>query len=148
MQQNLKTTSYNDGTAIPLVTDLNIWYILGTPGYCWYNDSIQYKNLYGALYNWYTVNTGKLCPTGWHIPTYIEWDTLMNYLGGLNIAGGALKSTTGWNSPNIGATNSSGFTALPGGIIDQNDGGFGEKGIVGFWWAAQYYPSLGVPIVL
>jgi hypothetical protein len=83
MVENLKTTRYNDGTAIPLVTKSVAWETLSTPGYCWYNnDESTYKAPYGALYNWYTVNTGKLCPTGWHVPGDSEWIVLIDFLGG------------------------------------------------------------------
>ena len=79
MAENLKTTKYKDGTAIPLVTDGNAWAALSTPGYCWYNnDAATYEDTYGVLYNWYTVNTGKLCPTGWHVPSDAEWTTIRN----------------------------------------------------------------------
>jgi len=89
MAENLKTTKYNDGTFIPLVTDSTAWGNLSTPGYCWYNnDAATYKNTYGALYNWFTVNTGKLSPKGWHIPSDTEWETLITYLGGESLAGG------------------------------------------------------------
>ena len=89
MVENLKTTRYNDGTAIPLVTDGTAWAALTTPGYCWYNnDSATYKNTYGALYNWYAVNTGKLAPTGWHVPTDSEWTVLTTYLGGESLQAG------------------------------------------------------------
>jgi len=89
MAENLKTTKLNDGTSIPLVTSSATWGTLSTPAYCWYNnDEASYKVTYGALYNWYTVNTGKLCPSGWHIPNDAEWTTLTNYLGGLSLAGG------------------------------------------------------------
>jgi hypothetical protein len=74
MQSNLNVTKYKDGTAIPLVTSTGTWSSLTTPGYCYYNnDQVNYGNTYGALYNWYTVKTGKLCPTGWHVPSYAEW---------------------------------------------------------------------------
>ncbi len=118
MAENLLTTKYNDSTAIPLVTDITAWGNLSTPGYCWYNnDSATYAQTYGALYNWYTVNTGNLCPTGWHVPTDTEWTTLTTYHGGESVAGGKLKETgtTHWDTPNTGATNETGFTALPGG---------------------------------
>ena len=83
MKENLKTTKYNDGSNIPLVIDSTTWVNLTTPGYCWYNnDATSHKNTYGALYNWYAVNTGKLCPAGWYVPSDTEWQTLMNYLGG------------------------------------------------------------------
>ena len=81
MAENLRTATYNDDTPIPEVPD-SIWSNLTTGAYCWYyNDSLGFK-FYGMLYNWYTVNTGKLCPTGWHVPTDAEWTTLTNYLGG------------------------------------------------------------------
>jgi len=118
MKENLKTTKYNDGSSIPLVTDNTAWINLSTPGYCWYNnDAATYKSAYGAMYNWYTVNTGKICPPNWHVPTDTQWETLITYLGGKIIAGGKMKETgtAHWTSPNIGATNETGFTALPGG---------------------------------
>ncbi len=126
MMENLRTTKYNDNTPIPLVTDNNSWIILTTPGYCWYqNKESIYKIDYGALYNWYVVdsesNGGKnICPAGWHVPTDAEWTTLTTFLGGETIAGGKLKEigTTYWSSPNDGANNETGFTALPGGSRD------------------------------
>jgi len=138
MAENLKTTKCNDGTAIPNVTDAEAWGNLSTPGYCWYNnDQATYGNTYGALYNWYTVGTGNLCPTGWHVPTDAEWTILTDYLGGLSVAGGKLKETgtTHWNSPNTGATNETGFTALPGGerYIGSE---FYYVGDFSEWWSA------------
>ncbi len=92
MAENLKTTRFNDGTPIPLVSDNTTWSTLSTPGYCWYNnDSVNFKDFGGALYNWYAVNTAKLAPPGWHVPTDAEWTTLTNYVGGLDVAGGKLK---------------------------------------------------------
>jgi len=117
MAENLKTTKYNDGTSIPLVGDC-YWRNLTTPGYCWYNnDSIIYKKLYGAIYNWFTINTGKLAPAGWHVPSEEEWTKLITYLGGEEVAGGKMKESgiTHWSIPNESATNESGFTALPSG---------------------------------
>ena len=139
MVENLKTTKFNDGSSITLVTDNSAWSKLTTPGYCWQNNHISNKNTYGALYNWYTVNTGKLAPQGWHVSTFEDWDTLNAYLGSSN-AGGKIKTTgtietgTGlWHSPNTGATNSSGFTGLPGGyrIVP---GDFDGLGSMGGWW--------------
>ncbi len=138
MVENLKTTKYNDGTAIPLVTDDTAWAGLTTPGYCWYNnDKLTYGNTYGALYNWYTVNTGKLCPAGWHIPSDAEWTTLTTFLGGESVAGGKMKEagTTHWASLNTGANNSSGFTALPAGYR-ASDGTFSGIGDYGYWWSS------------
>jgi uncharacterized protein (TIGR02145 family) len=143
MKENLKTSKYNDGTNIPLVTDNDEWAELTSPTYCWYNnDQITYKATYGALYNWYTVNTGKLCPTGWHIPSDKEWSELIIYLGNWTIAGGKMKEigTTHWANPNIGATNKSGFTGLPGGgrwehnFVDINESG-------GWWTSTEYLDS-------
>jgi uncharacterized protein (TIGR02145 family) len=142
MAENLKTTKYNDGTNIPNINDNTEWGNLTTPGYCWYNnDANTYKNVYGALYNWYTVNTGKLCPTGWHVPTDVEWTTLTTYLGGLSVAGGKLKEvgTNHWQNPNTGATNETGFTALPGGR--RYPDAFDHLGDIGNWWSATEYDA-------
>ena len=137
--ENLKTTKCNDGTAIPNVTDGTAWPVLTTPAYCWYkNDTATNKATYGALYNWYVVNTNKLCPTGWHMPTDAEWSALTTYLGGESVAGGKLKETgtIHWISPNTGADNSSGFTALPGGIRIGN-GTFDLIRYYGSWWSSS-----------
>ena len=115
MVENLKTTRYNDGTAIPNVTDSSVWSKLSTPAYCWYNnDASSYKATYGALYNWYAVNVQKLCPKGWHVASNAEFYALNSFLDG---ECGKLKEagTIHWYSPNKGATNETGFTALPGG---------------------------------
>jgi uncharacterized protein (TIGR02145 family) len=136
MVENLRTTRNNDGTSIPLVTDSTLWSNLSTPGYCWYNnDALTYKNNYGALYNWYEVNTGKLAPKGWHVPTDDEWTILANYLGGDSIAAGKMKETgsSHWFSPNFNATNESGFTAIPGGYHDIIGGYGGMHGQANFW---------------
>ena len=138
MVANLKTTKYNNGTDIPPVTDNTEWINLESPGYCWYdNDEASYKDTYGALYNWYAVNTGMLCPDGWHVPTDSEWTALEDYLGGWEEAGGKLKETgtAHWNSPNTGASNESGFTALPGGVRNHTTGIFESIGLYGDWWS-------------
>ena len=146
MAENLRATAYNDGKAIPLVTDNSAWVGLSTPAYCWYNnDQSQYAATYGALYKWYTVNTGKLCPTGWHVPSDVEWTALTDYLGGASVAGGALKEegTAHWRSPNTGATNSSGFTAVPGGLRNGYSGTFFSMGYFGYWWSSTAYGDDG-----
>jgi uncharacterized protein (TIGR02145 family) len=143
MASNLKTTKYNDGTTIPLVTDNSTWNDLITPGYCWYNnDAIANKSIYGALYNWYTVKTGMLCPTGWHVPTDLEWMALTNYLEGWSVSGGKLKETgtSHWRSPNTAATNEMSFAAVPGGARGDS-GGFGNLGDFGFWWSSSEYST-------
>ncbi len=145
MAENLKTTKYNDGTAIPLVTDDTAWMGLSTPAYCWNNnDEAAYMDTYGALYNWYvvstTINGGKnICPSGWHVPVDDEWTILTDYLGGDSVAGGKLKETgiTHWISPNTGATNETGFTALPGGFRSYYTGGFNNDTYFGLWWSSS-----------
>jgi uncharacterized protein (TIGR02145 family) len=143
MAENLKTTKYNDGTEIPLITDKTDWYYMTTPAYCWHDNNSGNKNIYGGLYNWYTINTGKLCPKGWRIPTDNDWSTLMTFLGGDAIAGGKLKKTgtSHWTSPNTGATNESGFAALPGSGRGQYfvDANFGPIGNGGYWWSSTSY---------
>jgi uncharacterized protein (TIGR02145 family) len=119
MADNLKTTKYNDGTEIPLVTSSAAWGYLSTPGYCWYNNNeALYKDTCGALYNGYSVITGKLCPSGWHIPAREEWQKLREFLGDTTSGGGHLKDTgtLHWLTPNKDADNSSGFAARGAGI--------------------------------
>ncbi len=146
--ENLATTKFNDGTNIPIVTDNDDWNALTTPGCCWYkNDSATHAPDYGALYNWHAVNWGTLCPEGWHVPSDAEWKIMEMHLGMSQIEadksglrgtdeGGKLKETgvTHWDSPNTGATNYSGFTALPGGY--RYDGYFYGLGGIGNWWTA------------
>jgi uncharacterized protein (TIGR02145 family) len=146
LKENLKTTKYNDGTAIPNITDAAAWGALTTPAYCWYdNDAATYKATYGALYNWYAVNTGKLCPTGWHVASAAEWGTLIDYLdlgrgSERSVAADKLKEAgmTHWGKPNDRATNESGFTALPGGFrtIKDSKGSFWWVGGDGIWWTS------------
>ena len=139
MVENLKTTKYNDGTPIPLVKDSTEWRNLITPGFCWYaNDAAIYKNTYGALYNWFTINTGKLAPTGWRIPTDADWTALTTFLGGDSVAGGKLKEagTTHWQSPNAGASNETGFTAIPGGYRTSY-GLYERNKEFGYWWSSS-----------
>jgi uncharacterized protein (TIGR02145 family) len=142
MAENLKTTRLNDGTTIPLVTVDTLWAALTTPGFCWYNDSDSYKATYGALYNWYAVNTGKLAPKGWHVPTDSEWTVLTTFLGGTKVAGGKLKDTgtAYWDSPNTGATDEYGFKALPGGCRIFL-GSFWYAGTFCYLWSATAYDS-------
>ena len=138
MVENLKTTRYNDGTPIPLVTDRIAWVNLTTPGYCWYNNDISNKTPYGALYNWYAVNTGKLATTGWHVATDAEWTTLTTFLGGAAVAGGKLKEAGFGGSPDPKSTNEVGFTAVPNG--NRDDGGIfsGIGGQDGSWSFTPY----------
>jgi uncharacterized protein (TIGR02145 family) len=135
MVENLKTTKYYDGTLIPHVTDNASWINLTTAGFCWYNDNeTLYKSTYGALFNWNAVNSGKLCPAGWHMPEYKDWYDLKNYLLS-GLSGLKETGTSHWTSPNKNATNVTGFTALPGGRRNI-DGTFADISIVGYWWSA------------
>jgi uncharacterized protein (TIGR02145 family) len=123
LAENLRTTKYNDGTRINYHTD---WRSV-IPEYAWYNhDSISYSQVYGALYNYPAVNTGLLCPTGWHVASLTEWSTLETYAGGQSVAGGKLKETgtAHWILPNAGATDEYGFTLLPAGATQQYASGF------------------------
>jgi uncharacterized protein (TIGR02145 family) len=134
MVENLKVTHYRNGDDI--LNDFE-----STIGaYCWYNnDKINNEGIYGALYNWYAVvDKRNICPSGWHVPTDEEWSILTDYLGGNDIAGGKMKETGNvhWNvGGNIGATNESGFTALPGGHAT-NATYFYELNEAGYWWTA------------
>lgn len=138
MVENLKVTKYNDGSSIPNVTDNKAWNNITTPGYCWYNNDVVNKNIYGALYNWNAVNTGKLCPLGWHVPSKTEWDKFDT-----DNADVQLKEigTVHWKGPND-ATNETGFTALPGGERDLN-GVFWYLGESGSWWSTTEMNPLG-----
>jgi uncharacterized protein (TIGR02145 family) len=142
MAENLKTAKYNDGTAIPNVTDKMQWQ-KNTTGAWSYHDNNQMNNAkYGKLYNWFavspTTNGNKnVCPTGWHVPTDAEWTVLTDYLGGESVAGGKMKEvgTASWNSPNTDATNTSLFTGLPGGGR-YGLGNYYYFGDGGHWWSS------------
>jgi uncharacterized protein (TIGR02145 family) len=136
--ENLKTTRLNNGTTMALATESGAWTSLSVPGYCWPGNNVAYKDPYGALYNWYAVNTGILCPTGWHVPAIEEWNTLFLFLGGESVAGGKMKETgtTHWLSTNTGATNESGFTALPAGYRYGFSGSFVAIGSTGPMWSS------------
>ncbi len=139
MAENLKTTKYRNGETIANVTDGAAWAALSTGAYCCYNNDVANKAVYGGLYNWYAVADARnIAPSGWHVPTDSEWTTLTTYLGSESIAGGKLKETgtAHWYSPNVGATNASGFTALPGGGRLYNDGTFHGVGGNGYWWSS------------
>lgn len=141
MTENLKTTRFNDGTAIQLVIDEKAWINLETPAYCWLNNDISNKEVYGGLYNWHAVNTKKLCPKGWHVPTDSEWAILIAFLGDEETAGDKLKEkgTEHWKSSLNTATDEFAFTALPGGMRS-NSGNyplFANNYAV--WWSATGY---------
>ena len=138
---SLSEIEYSDGTTIPNHTDSAQWYDLETGVWCYYDNDNQYEATYGKLYNWYAVETGKLCPIGWHVPTDAEWTILTDYLaanGHDGTEGTALKSTEGWRDYNTESGNGTDdyeWLGLPGGMR-LNGGDFGEIGGSGFWWSS------------
>ncbi len=140
MKENLKVSKYRNGDPIPTNLSNAAWENTTTGAYAIYNDEASNNMTYGKLYNWYAVTDSRnLCPVGWHVPSDGEWTTLENYLGGDSIAGGKLKSTSSlWISPNIGATNESGFSGLPGGFLNFN-GTYYYIGNYGYWWSSSEY---------
>lgn len=140
--KNLDVTTYRNGDPIPHVTDETAWANLTTGAWCYNNNDSVNGGKYGKLYNWYAVNDSRgIAPTGYHMSSDAEWTTLVNYLGGELIAGGALKErgTSHWVD-SVGSTNSSGFTALPGGFRDY-DGTFRSLNQGGFWWTNTEWSS-------
>lgn len=136
---NLDVTTYRNGDIIPQVQNAAQWANLTTGAWCYYGNSTSNGNVYGKLYNWYAINDPRgLAPEGYHIPNDKEWSSLVEYLGGDIVAGGALKEPgkNHWIDPNTGATNSSGFAALPGGYRD-NTGAFYNIGYFGNWWSSD-----------
>ncbi|MCF8361262.1 MAG: fibrobacter succinogenes major paralogous domain-containing protein [Prolixibacteraceae bacterium] len=157
MAENLKTTKLNDGTEIPEVIADSAWENLSAAGFCWpKNDEMSWKDTYGALYNWYAVNTEKLCPKGWHVPTDADWLALEKAIGmsektalstGRRGAAMASKLAGEANLWTDGALEldesfgSTGFNALPAGYRGGN-GQFYETGNVGNWWSSTEYSKL------
>jgi len=164
MKENLRTTKYANGTAIPLINTVSTWSTLtaSSKAYCWYNDDISNKATYGALYTWAAAMNGAasvivnpsgiqgVCPTGWHLPSDAEWNTLIGYIDSTfnpliqgtqsYLAGGKMKSTGTqyWQSPNANATNESGFSGLPGGYRG-SAGTFLNIGTGGYWWSSTEF---------
>lgn len=148
--RNLEVTKYKNGDPIPQVTDPIQWSNLTTGAWCYYSNNSSQGATYGKLYNWYAVNDPRgLAPSGTHIPTDAEWTELTSFLGGETVAGGKMKSTSNlWNLPNLGATNQSGFTALPSGFRNE-DGTYGSIGTSSPWWSYTPWSSdlaLGIAV--
>ena len=162
MAENLETTTYQNGTPIPNVTNNIAWQNLTTGAYVWYDNDILWKNLYGTLYNWYAVDDPNgLCPTGWHVPTHDEWTALTDFIGGTGSPhGNELKSCRQVNSPLGGGCNTTahprwhedntdfgtddyGFSGLPGGTRFY-DGSFDFLGYNVLWWSSTEYSSYHV----
>ena len=139
MLNNLDIDHYRNGDPIPKIRDTIKWSKLTTGAWCYFENSNCLGKIYGKLYNWYAVNDPRgLAPKAWHVASYEEWVELIQYLGGDSIAGGKLKEsgTSHWKSPNGGATNESGFSAVPGGMLDAYSGVFSFWGYIGCWWSA------------
>jgi uncharacterized protein (TIGR02145 family) len=157
-QRNLNVTKYRNGDSIPNMEDNTQWsdtYITNIGGSCTYNNTVSSGSLWGRLYNWYAISDPRgLCPAGWHVPSDGEWTILVDHLGGSGIAGGPLKSTQsqpvprGWGL-STGATNTSGFSGLPGGWRSFDGGWSSESGnmwtsvgyvsatrLTGYWWSS------------
>jgi uncharacterized protein (TIGR02145 family) len=143
MYRNLDVDHYRNGDSIPEVRDSAQWVNLKTGAWCYYNNDSALGTIYGKLYNLLAVNDSLgLAPEGWHIANYFEWEELNRFLGGQYDVGGKLKETgtNHWLSPNKGASNESGFSALPGGyrgIFSE----FGNIGYRGHWWTSAEYSS-------
>lgn len=137
MAENLKTVTFRNGAQIANLEIVSAWPDNTLDAYCWYDNDIAFKTRYGALYNWYAVNSGILCPAGWHVPSKAEFETLITFLGGENEAGGKLKEsiTDHWLPPNTGSTNESGFSALPAGYLSSD--GFRSLRTAGYWWTSS-----------
>lgn len=132
--RNLDVSTYSNGDVIPQVQDQAAFALLTTGAWCYYNNDASNGPVYGKLYNGYAVNDPRgLAPVGFHIASDSEWNTLTTFLGGSGVAGGKMKATTIWNNPNTGASNSSGFTALPGGGAAN---GFIQMGNIGYFWTS------------
>jgi uncharacterized protein (TIGR02145 family) len=135
--ENLKTTRYEDGDPIPETTGETEWLNLTGGAYCKFENDPANVGVYGLLYNWYAVQDSRnVCPAGWHVPTYGDWTALVDFLEGESEAGGILKEkgTSHWKSPNTGATDDYGFTALPSGY--RSGGMFREPGYYAVFWSA------------
>ena len=141
MVENLKVTHFRNGAEIPNIGDHMEWSFIETSAYCDYDNSPLNNDIYGKLYNFYTViNKHGLCPDGWQVPSDNDWTTLSSYLGGKDTAGVELKATGTdfWQCPTLQATNKSGFTALPGGNRS-SDGAFAFMGSCGYWWSSTQF---------
>jgi uncharacterized protein (TIGR02145 family) len=139
MTENLKVSHYRNGITIPNIIDSLSWTNASSGASCSYDNDEANVAIYGRLYNWYAViDSHSIAPEGWHVPSNQEWSDLANYLGGGSIAGGVMKEAgeAHWKSPNIGATNNSGFTALPGGKRHSPAGYFFDQATMAYFWSS------------
>lgn len=144
MSENLKATKFSNGDAIDQLSDVLDWVGATVPGYCYYDNDIgSYNETYGAIYNFYVIEDGRgVCPSGWHVPTEAEWEELIDFAGGMDVAGAKLKEegTEHWSTSNY-ATDEFGFTALPGGSRIDHNGAFGSLGIWAYFWSSTVYST-------
>jgi uncharacterized protein (TIGR02145 family) len=147
MKENLKTTKYNNGTVIRNEKNYSQWKDLTTGVYCDFNNDLSNSKVYGKLYNWFAVSS-QICPTGWHVPSNDEYLILFNFLGGENVAGAKMKEagTAHWEEYND-ATNSSGFTALPGGHLDAYTVTLDTIGYMAILWTKTEFSEISSMIV-
>lgn len=140
MDKNLDVITYSNGDTIAYITDAATWASLTTGAWCYYNNDPSNNAIYGKLYNWYAVNDPRgLAPAGWHVPNETDWATLETCLSNSSVEGGKLKVSgiTTWRSPNTGANNSSGWSALPGGLRYDNGTLSYTINENGYWWSAS-----------
>jgi uncharacterized protein (TIGR02145 family) len=146
MAENLRTTKFTDGTLIPNITTDAAWQAMTSPAYCIVNNEEGFIPIIGAIYNFYTVSAGKLCPIGWHVPTQTEVTTLEYSLGGVTLAAGKMKEagTGHWRNPNVDGTNESGFTALP--ASGRQKEGYFDPGADSYccWWVSNSQDPYGI----
>ena len=140
LQENLKTTHFNNGTAIAEIKDSTAWaktFLHNTPAWCYLQNKDSNDIVYGKLYNWYaTTNSPNVCPAGWHVPSIDDFEVLMDYLGGDSICGDHMKSLNLWPTTNSHSDNSSGFTALPGSSRN-SFGDFYPVNDAGLFWSSN-----------
>ena len=139
MSENLNVSHFRNGDIIPEAKDTAAWVMasnIGKPAWCYYNNDTAKGRIYGKLYNWYALNDPRgLAPDGWHIPSTLEYDSLISYLGGINVAGGKMKANWGWDK-NGNGNDESGFAGLPGGYRS-NFGPFNFIGLYAYWWSSS-----------
>jgi uncharacterized protein (TIGR02145 family) len=151
LTENLKTTKFNNQDPIPLVTDNTLWSTQTEAAYCSYQNDNLLANVYGNLYNWHVLNDIRnVCPTGYHVPSILEWEALIDFLGGNAVAGGKLKEAglAHWIDPNTGATKSSGFTLLPSGWRAHNNGSYENLTYMAYQWSSTSIDALNASIML
>jgi len=143
MAENLKTTKYNDGTPIPLVTADKEWGAMKKAAYCWYNNDIENGDVYGALYNYFAATSKKICPVGWHVPSNEEWTTLVAVLGDEATAGNKLKEAgmDHWNNALVVVTNEYDFTALPAGYRAFTGNFPSDGNNYAIWWTTSEFDA-------